>query len=879
MKRIPVLSIVLICSLTVVCGQAPEKKTCHPVYINEAPAIDGQLTDEVWNTGEWIDDFTQFEPYNGQKPSQRTEFKILYDNDNIYTAIKSYDTSPDSIVKRLTRRDQIDGDMAGIVFDSYHDLRTGFLFGTSFAGVKFDQMMTNDGQDEDETWDPNWWVATSLASDGWIAEMKIPFSQLRFDKNSGDVWGLEVFRTLYRKNEMSFWQHIPKDAPGLIHMMGEINGLGKIRPRKIFDVTPYGVARAETFEAEAGNPFLESGKRAGGNIGLDAKIGITNNMTMDLTINPDFGQVEADPSVVNLTAYETFYEEKRPFFIEGNNITSFGLGLGDGDVGNDNLFYSRRIGRRPQGDPELEDDWYSDVPGFTTILGAAKLTGKTKKGLSVGIVEAVTAEEKAEIDKNGERSYETVEPLTNYFIGRVQRDFDEGNTIFGGMITSTNRKLDENLGSYMHKAAFTGGLDFMQYFDQKNWVFSVKTAFSTVRGTDDAIETTQLSSARYFQRPDNNHTRLDTNRTSLTGNSGKISLQKINGHWNFGTATIWKTPGFETNDLGYLRDADQLMPVIFANYKVWDPKWIYRDFSVYMDVFSIFNFGGVNQMTGIEGSFFMNLKNYWTVSFYNSLNGPVLSTSTLRGGPMMKIPGEYNSSLFLSTDSRKKIVFSTNGGLTARFEKSTWSIMVEAGASLKPTNYLRLSVNPEYSRSFSELQYVSTEEYGTDDRYIFSDIKRETVSASLRININLSPDLTLEYWGQPFIATGRYSDYKYISDKPLADRFSDRFIPYSSQQISPADDEFNIDENSDGTTDYTFDRQDFNVQEFLSNLVIRWEYNPGSTLYLVWSQTRSGSNESDIMQFSDSIGNLFDGSENKPANIFLIKLSCRFGLR
>jgi hypothetical protein len=240
-------------------------------------------------------------------------------------------------------------------------------------------MFTNDGENEDESWNPNWWVKTSINGEGWIAEMKIPLSQVRFDKNSGDVWGLQMARIIYRKNETDFWQHIPKDSPGIIHMFGEMTGLEGIKPRKIFDVTPYGVAKAETFKKEAGNPFMENGRKYRLNGGIDAKIGVTNNMTMDLTINPDFGQVEADPSVVNLTAYETFFEEKRPFFIEGNNITNFNIGLGDGDVGNDNLFYSRRIGRRPQGSPEMKEGWNSDIPTNTTILGAAKLTVKQAK--------------------------------------------------------------------------------------------------------------------------------------------------------------------------------------------------------------------------------------------------------------------------------------------------------------------------------------------------------------------------------------------------------------------------------------------------------------------------------------------------------------------
>ena len=220
-----------------------------------------------------------------------------------------------------------------------------------------------------------------------------------------------------------------------------MTGLEKVKPRKILDITPYGLAKVERYKMEEGNPFA-TGKGSDVNAGLDAKIGITNNLTVDLTVNPDFGQVEADPSVVNLSAFETFFEEKRPFFIEGNNITNFGIGIGDGGIGNDNLFYSRRIGRRPQGEA-VTDGGFADIPVNASIISAAKLTGKTQNGLSIGILEAVTAEEKAEIDINGTRSFQTVEPLTNYFIGRIQKDINSGNTLIGGMVTAVNRNMKE----------------------------------------------------------------------------------------------------------------------------------------------------------------------------------------------------------------------------------------------------------------------------------------------------------------------------------------------------------------------------------------------------------------------------------------------------
>jgi hypothetical protein len=878
MKKIPITLLLIFMLLPVVAGQAIAKKQYTATRISIPPEINGNLDEEIWNTGSWVDDFTQNEPYNGKEASQRTEFKILFDDNNLYVAIKAYDTSPDSIVNRLTRRDQTDGDLAGIILDSFHDLRTGFLFGVSSSGVKYDHIFTNDGQNEDSSWDPNWWVKTSINSEGWVAEMKIPFSQVRFEKNSGEVWGLEVARVLYRKNETSFWQHIPKDAPGLVHLFGELKGLEQIKPRKIFDVTPYGVAKTESFKKEPENPFRAKGKLSGLNGGIDAKIGVTNNMTMDLTINPDYGQVEADPSEVNLSAYETFLNERRPFFVEGNNITNFSLGIGDGGVGNDNLFYSRRIGRQPHGYPELNDGWYADVPGSTPIIGAAKLTGKTKNGLSVGLVEAMTAEVKAEIDTVGGRKLETVEPLTNYMVGRIQKDFKEGKTIIGGIFTSTNRVLDSNLSDILHKAAYTGGIDFTQYFKDKNWMFNLNTAFSLVEGSKTAIEKTQKSSAHYFQRPDNNYSPLDTTRTSLAGAGGRIQLVKQNGHWNFMAASIWKSPKFEINDLGYMREADQILSLLWAGYNVWDPKWIYRRYNINADFYGVNNFGGSWTGGGFEWNASMNLKNYWSIWTGGSFNTPSLSTGMLRGGPMMKIPGSSNSRIGFSTDSRKKLVFEVYANHGKGFEQNSKSFNTGVDINYKPTNFIVFTLSPGFSKSFSELQYVSDAKYKNNDRYIFASIDRETISTSFRVNLNLSPDLTFQYWGQPFIASGKYYNHKYISN-PLADSYQSRFMTYTPGQIIPVGDNYNIDENSDGVKDYSFGRRDFNVREFLSNLVVRWEYSPGSTLFLVWSQTRSSSNTSGNLDFMNDLGDLFDTGDNQPHNVFLIKFSYRFGFR
>jgi hypothetical protein len=854
------------------------KKKYHVTRISNTPDIDGILDEEVWNLGVWENGFTQNRPYDGRPSSQKTDFKVLFDDNNLYVAIKCYDSSPDSIVNRLTRRDDTDGDLAGVLIDSYHDLRTGFLFGVSAAGVKYDILFTGDGANEDPSWDPNWWVKTSINDEGWVAEMRIPFSQVRFDKNSDDVWGFEVARVIYRHDEQSFWQPISQDAPGIIHLFGELHGLEEIQPRKIFDVTPYGVARTETFKKEPDNPFRSKGKDYGLTGGIDAKIGITNNMTMDLSINPDFGQVEADPSVVNLSAYETYFSEKRPLFIEGNNITSFNLGLGDGDSGNDNLFYSRRIGRRPAGQPHEEDGWYSDIPAFTKILGAAKLTGRTKNGLSVGFIEAVTAEEKAETDTGDERIFQTVEPLTNYTIGRVQKDFGEGNTLLGGIITGTNRVLDDNLGKEMHKSAYTGGLDFTQYFNNKNWMFNISLAMSQVNGTKEAIESTQKSSARYFQRPDNDHTTFDPDRTSLTGTAGKLLLQKQNGHFNIMASSIWKTPGFEANDLGYMQEADRVLSVIWVGYNVWEPKGIYRNYNFGGDIYIVNNFGGDITGKGFEWNGNIDFRNYWSAWGGGNISTSHKSPGMLRGGPMMMMPGSLQYRMGFRTDHRKKLNFNLYGNFTNGFKDHQNSLYSQITITYKPFNSLSVSLNPSYNKSFSNLQYVTQLNYNDEERYIFASIDRKTISASFRVNFNISPDLTLQYWGQPFICSGKYSDHKYITE-PMADDYKNRFHIYTNDQKNYNSDNIYIDENVDGTTDYSIEYKDFNIREFLSNLVLRWEYSPGSSLYLVWSQNRNFNNNTGAMDYFNDLGDLFDRDTNVPNNVFLIKFSYRFGFK
>ncbi|HSV87165.1 MAG TPA: DUF5916 domain-containing protein [Bacteroidales bacterium] len=844
-------------------------------FSGSQPLIDGILDEEAWQQGTWEGVFTQYEPFNGLEASQKTYFKILFDDNNLFVAIIALDSSPDSIVARLTRRDQEDGDVVAIAFDSFFDQRTAFIFGVTAGGIKIDQVFLNDGQDEDPTWDPNWWVRTSKNDTGWVAEMRIPLSQLRFKKHGDAVWGLQVMRNIYRRREMSLWNHIPKEATGLVRHSGYLKGIENLEPRTIFDLTPYTVASFSTYPTVDGNPFKPGTDRFA-NVGLDAKIGLTNNFTLDLTLNPDFGQVEADPSEVNLTAFETFFEEKRPFFIEGRDISSFPIGIGDGGIGNDNLFYSRRIGRQPRGRISPATGAFTDVPSFTSIIGAAKVTGRTENGLSVALIQSVTAEEHAEIDLNGVRSFELVEPLTNFFIGRVRQDFNEGNTLLGGMVTSVNRQHSELLSAQMHSNAFSGGIDFTQFFGNRTWMFNVNAAMSHVTGSEAVILQSQRSSARYFQRPDADHLELDPMRTSLTGTGGRVHLGRIGGgHWGYGTVMLWKSPEFEINDLGYMREADQIISIAYAGFNQWNPKGIYRNYNINISAFNLLNFDGLSIVTGANINGFMSFENFWSAFGGIEVNSAITSTSHLRGGPALKIPGVASGWLGFGTDNRKKFVARLQTNLGFGAEDYHRNFRISPNFTFKPTDNLNLSLQPAYNSQFSELQYVRQATFNGQPRYLLGSFEQQVVSLSVRVNFTLRPGLTLQYWGQPFVAVGNYSDFKFITN-PLAEQFRSRFHVFNENQIQFANQVFSVDEDINGTVDYSFSNPDFRFREFLSNLVVRWEYSPGSSVYLVWSQNRSGHDPNGNMDFFNDVGDLFT---RKGTNIFLAKFTYRIGVR
>lgn len=834
-------------------------------------SIDGKINERVWQKVEWQTNFTQREPYENAPPSEETFFKILYDDNYIYVAVKASDSNPDSIVQRLTRRDGMEGDMIGIQFDSYNDNLSAFTFAVNAGGVKNDYFVSNDGNNEDRNWDPIWQVKTSIDDMGWHVEMKIPLNQLRFSSDEKQVWGLQVMRYIYRKDEMSLWQFVGKDQSGWVNHFGSLCGIKNIRPKRQAEISPYLVTKAEYYKPDDANPFY-SGTNKKIRIGADGKIGLTNDFTLDFTVLPDFGQVEADPSEVNLSAFESYFAEKRAFFTEGRNILDFRIVNGGGP---NNLFYSRRIGRSPRYYPELEDNEYSRVPNNTPILGAVKITGKNSNGLSVGILETLSQEAKAEIDYNdGQRRQEVVEPMTNYFVTRIQKDIDNGNTRIGGIITSTNRFINEETLNFLHKNAYTGGFDFEHNWSEKTYYIKSNFTFSHVEGEAEAIENTQLSSVHNFNRPDADHLKFDSNRTSLQGTGGTIQIGKNGkGHWRYMARFNFTSPGLEVNDLGFLRKTDEINQLVWIGYRKWKPFSIFRSFNWGVSQWSGYDFGGTNLYKGLSSSIHAQFKNYWSISMGGNGKPDGISNNLLRGGPSMKTPSEISFWSNLRTDSRKKINFRFHTSFSKANENSNISKRYRISANYKPHDMINLSISPSFLHRTNNLQYVSEQSMDNQKRYVFAHLEQTSLVLSFRLNLSLTPDFTIQYYGQPFISSGKYKDYKRITN-PKAENYYDRFQVYNKNKISYSsnDEVYSIDENLDGEIDYSFSKPDYNALYFVSNLVLRWEYIPGSTLYLVWSQNRSEYRSQGGFAYGENLQQMFNIF---PHNIYLLKISFR----
>ncbi|HKJ91694.1 MAG TPA: DUF5916 domain-containing protein, partial [Longimicrobiales bacterium] len=749
--------------------------TLTAVRLDDATVhVDGHLDDAAWRQAQPVTGFTQTKPNPGQRATQRTAVRVLYTNDAIYVGARMYDTHPDSIVAQLGRRDDdVYSDWFYVAIDSYNDKRTAFTFGLNPRGVKVDLLLHDDTQ-EDGSWDAVWDGAAAMDSLGWTAEFRIPLSQLRFSKGNGNgqVWGIDFMRQIARRNEQSFWAPVPADNSAMVSRFGQLLGIHALQPPRHLEIMPYTVASATTAPSDPGNPFY---KRVDpfGSAGADIKAGITSDLTLTATLNPDFGQVEADPSVVNLSAFETFFPEKRPFFVEGSDIFRFSIGLGDGDLGNESLFYSRRIGRRPQG--EADGD-YVDMPDATTILGAAKLSGKTAGGWSIGVLDAVTNEEFARTfdAASGLEQRVPAEPLTNYAMGRVIKDFRDGQSAIGAVFTGVDRSLPAGGSlSFLRSSAYTGGFDVRHRFHDGTYEVAGSFVGSNVAGSPEAINDVQTSSVHYFQRPDAGHLHYDSTRTSLSGFGGVANFSRIKGNWRYTLFAQTESPGLEMNDMGFQSNSDLFVYGVWGGYQQYEPGNLFRNWNVNINGWDGYTYGGEHTSLGGNINFSGQFNNYWGGYGGVGRNQAVLSTTMLRGGPAFLRPGATNFWAGIYTDSRRNVSFGLQGN--GWFQDDTGSRQASVGPNIeiRPTRNADLSVGPSIGWNRDALQFVGERAANGQSYSLLGTVDQTTISLTARLNYTFSPTLSLQFYAQPFISAGEFSHYKVVTD-PRAARFTGR---------------------------------------------------------------------------------------------------------
>jgi hypothetical protein len=849
----------------------------------EKITVDGRLSEADWSRALPAKEFLQRDPDEGTPATEATEVRFLYDDKAIYVGARMFDSEPSKIMKRLTRRDGDTDGMADTIiigFDALHDHLTGSYFLVTAAGSIGDGVMFNDSSDDD-TWNGVWESAVSIDEKGWVAEVRIPFSQLRFSGSDRQVWGLHVIRSIQRKNEESWWAFVPKRDSRVVSLSGELGGLDGIPRASHLELLPYVTARSSiSGTAEPGDPFND-GRTASAGAGLDLKWGFSSNMTMDATVNPDFGQVEVDPAVVNLTVFETFYDEKRPFFIEGSQAFSrFGRTGINGTMGfnraNPTLFYSRRIGRAPQGAAPGE---FVDRPPATTVLGAAKVTGRTSGGWTVNFIDAATQREFADTATGDERGRVEVEPLTNYLATRVRRDVGQ-RAGFGMLATAVNRDLsDPALNAQLAGSALVVGGDGHLFLTSKrDYVVAGSFSGSRVAGSDSSMLRLQRSSARYFQRPDATHLSYNPNATSLSGWSLQSDFSRNSGNVR-PNASFWAvSPGFEVNDAGYMTNADRMGMHAALEWMKPTPDRLSRRRELVVAKWNTWNFAGDEMGDGYFGAFSMTLRNYWSVDVTGHTGAWVYSDKLTRGGPMMRAPGFTIVEGELEGDERKPVVWSVRGGYETRPDGS-WSKQGEFGLTFRPLPTLNIEIGPEYQHEYVAAQYVravtdpdAVEMYGR--RYVFAGLDQKEISFVTRLNLILSPRMSLQMYLQPLLSVGSYTGFKEAAKPRTYD-----FLRYGQDTgtISYNEEEgaYLVYPGPGGTgTPFVIPNPDFNYTSLRSTTVFRWEFKPGSTLYVVWTQQREDETSDGRLAFNADVSRMMRAPGD---NVFMVKMSYWFG--
>jgi hypothetical protein len=855
-------------------GQAPalgpssKIATAHRLE-GPAPRIDGRLDDHVWSDAAWFDDFVQKDPVEGAEPEQRTEVAFLYDHEALYIGARLYGVTPWDVRAPVTRRDQTgNGEHLIVILDTYLDRHTGYAFLVSSGGVRADYYHPTDSEGQrDSGFDPVWQAEVTRDSAGWYAEMRIPFSQLRFTHGGAQRWGLNINRWMPGRNQDVYWVVVPKSETGFISRFGVLTGIEGIEPSRRLELLPYlaGDARFAS-GVDRRDPFRD-GSAWQGRGGLDLKMGLGPNLTLDATANPDFGQVEADPAEVNLSAFETFFAERRPFFTEGASLLR---GSGPG------YFYSRRIGATPRGDATGD---FVDRPANSTILGAAKVTGRLGSGLSIGGLAAVTDAEEARVEDlaGGGVRRVGVAPLSGYLVTRAQQEFGAATSTVGIMLTGVERDVTPGnpLAAVYSRRAYTGGADWILRFQGGTYELGGFVGFSYVAGDSARLIGLQTASQRYYQRPDQHYLRVDPRRRSLTGYTAATYLAKNGGrHWLYNAQVSVESPGFELNDAGRLSGSDDID--LFGNlvYRETAPGRLFHRWSLFLNAAANYDYGGEPQAARVTFGANQTWKGFQNTNFSAFYYPAYQSDILTRGGPLMGSPRGWGGSWRFTSGGARAVQYTADGALEGD-DFGGWNVVAHAGVSARATSRLQLSLVPAYQRGRNTRQYLTTIAGGPatyGNRYLFGSIEQATLSAQLRLNYALSPDLTVEGYVEPFAASGVYRG---LGELPASRSNHLRRYGTDGTTIARQSDGSYLVTDRAGADTVTVANPDFNVLSFRSNLVLRWEWRAGSTLFLVWQQDRSTSEQRGTRAVP---GDLWDAVRARGEQFLALKVSYWLGV-
>jgi hypothetical protein len=850
----------------------------HAVRLTSPVSLDGALTDSAWQGAPGITRLVQSQPLEDAAATESTWVWIAYDDEALYVAARMWDSHPDSIIAPYFRRDDfVPSDFAGVILDPFNDHRTGYEFVITPSGAIMDATMANDGE-EDASWDGVWEGRVRRDPQGWTCEMRIPFSQLRFAPGERQVWGVNFARNIARRAEKSFVVIKPKAESGFQSRFPHLVDIEGVKAGRTVELSPYVTGKAEYLVRPTGDPFND-GSRYTPTVGGDLRTSLGSNLTLNATVNPDFGQVEVDPAIVNLSDVESFYQEKRPFFTENSRVFSFGAD-GPNDSWGMNwpqptFFYSRRIGRAPQGGvpPASDPDAtvFADVPMATHILGAAKLTGRPAPGWNFGTLQALTSRERAKVWTDGFESRTEIEPLTWYGMVRGQREFKDGRNGLGLLSTLAQRRFGDGgvLENDLNRQSLMAGLDGWHFLDpKKGWVLSGWSALSRVAGTVERMQTLQRDPRHYFQRPDAGYLGVK-DVPSLTGFAGRLSLNKQEGNVAFNSAVGVLDPKFDVSDLGYQSYADLVNAHVMTGYKWTKANRWQTESRLCGYLASNWDFGGEWVWSEVGATGHITFVNNHKLDAMADWFPEATANRQTRGGPRMLRRAAGDLGLHYDTDENRRLQSCTNAGIEVTPATDSYGAYVTPALAWKPSPRLYLSFGPTLERNVVDAQYVTSVEAPTGEvpadfggrRYVFARLDQTTVAASIRLNVTFTPNLSLQTYVQPYISAGAYTDFK-----ELARAGSYEFIHYGPDAV--ASPEGMTVTPAGGGTPFAFGDPSFNFKSLRGNAVLRWEYRPGSVLYFVWTQERSDEEALGDLRFGSSTRRLFDAQAD---DIFLVK--------